>query len=203
VKTKHQNGVRSGQGGSRTTNGSHTVAAATSAAILGLASTEAKNTNQPANKIPRAWRKFYQDLLQLRETLQQQRQGLVQDSSEQMDGYSLHMADSGSANFDRDFALSLLSSDQNALYEIEEALQRIRNGTYGVCEMSGRPIPEERLEAIPWTRYTVEAQAQFETAGTWRRRLGDLRTVNASDWEEPAEPEGWKAPKELPKPLSQ
>jgi RNA polymerase-binding transcription factor DksA len=89
------------------------------------------------------------------------------------------MADSGTDNFDRDFALSLLSSDQDAVYEIEEALKRIEKKTYGVCELTGKPIPRARLEAIPWTRFTVDAQAQLEKEGALRqRRLGALGTID-------------------------
>ena len=67
-----------------------------------------------------------------------QMNGLAKESAQEMAGYSLHMADSGTDNFDRDFALSLLSSDQDAVYEIEEALKRIERNTYGVCEMTGQ-----------------------------------------------------------------
>jgi RNA polymerase-binding transcription factor DksA len=49
-----------------------------------------------------------------------------------------------------------LSKDQDALYEVEEALKRIENGSYGVCEMSNEPIPPSRLEAIPFARFTLE-----------------------------------------------
>ncbi len=105
--------------------------------------------------------------------------GLAKESAQEMAGYSLHMADSGTDNFDRDFALSLLSSDQDAVYEIEEALKRIEKKTYGICELTGKPIPKARLEAIPWTRFTVEAQAQLERDGALRqRRLGQLGTVD-------------------------
>ena len=101
--------------------------------------------------------------------------GLAKESAQEMAGYSLHMADSGTDNFDRDFALSLLSSDQDAIYEIEEALKRIEKDTYGICELTGKPIPKTRLEAIPWTRFTVQAQAQLEREGALRqRRLGAL-----------------------------
>jgi RNA polymerase-binding transcription factor DksA len=116
-----------------------------------------------------------------------------------MAGYSLHMADSGTDNFDRDFALSLLSSDQDAVYEIEEALKRIEKDTYGVCELTGKPIPRQRLEAIPWTRFTVEAQAQLERDGALRqRRLGALGTVDAVGVAEtePEEEEAEEKPKE-------
>ena len=64
--------------------------------------------------------------------------GLAKESAQEMPGYSLHMADSGTDNFDRDFALSLLSSDQDAVYEIEEALKRIEKKTYGICELTGK-----------------------------------------------------------------
>ena len=114
--------------------------------------------------------------------------GLAKESAEEMASYSLHMADSGTDNFDRDFALSLLSSDQDAIYEIEEALKRIEKGTYGVCELTGKNIPKARLDAIPWTRFTVEAQAQLERDGALRsRKLGQLGTVDSTGGVEVAE----------------
>ena len=106
--------------------------------------------------------------------------GLAAESAQEMAGYSLHMADSGTDNFDRDFALSLLSSDQDAVFEIEEALKRIERKTYGVCELTGKAIPRARLEAIPWTRFTVEAQAQLEREGALKsRRLGTLGSIDS------------------------
>src|SRR5438445_680071 len=109
--------------------------------------------------------------------------GLAKESAEEIPSYSLHMADSGTDNFDRDFALSLLSSDQDAIYEIEEALKRIERNTYGICELTGKLIPKTRLEAIPWTRFTVQAQAQLEREGALRqRRLGSLGTADALDF---------------------
>ena len=76
--------------------------------------------------------------------------------------------------------MSLLSSDQDAVYEIEEALKRIERKTYGVCELTGKSIPKARLEAIPWTRFTVEAQAQLEREGALKsRRLGTLGTIDS------------------------
>src|SRR5437868_15511581 len=133
-------------------------------------------TNNPTNgrpKIKQEWSKFYDNLLELRERLIAQMSGLAKESAVEMAGYSLHMADSGTDNFDRDFALSLLSSDQDAIYEIEEALKRIEKNTDGICELTGKTIPKSRLEAIPWTRFTVQAQAQLHREGALRqRRLG-------------------------------
>jgi len=162
--------------------------AATAASILGRpvvarpgpAKAKAKNGAAPV-KIKSEWQKYYATLLDLRERLVAQMNGLAKESAEEMAGYSLHMADSGTDNFDRDFALSLLSSDQDAVYEIEEALKRIERNTYGVCELTGKQIPRARLEAIPWTRFTVEAQAQLERDGALRsRRLGALGTVDSA-----------------------
>lgn len=156
------------------------VGSATAASILGIA---AKNTSasngQP--EVKAEWAKYQKHLLELRERLLNQMSGLAKESAEEMAGYSLHMADSGTDNFDRDFALSLLSSDQDAIYEIEEALKRIEKNTYGICELTGKPIPKARLDAIPWTRFTVEAQAQLEREGALRqRRLGTLGTVDST-----------------------
>jgi RNA polymerase-binding transcription factor DksA len=153
---------------------------ATAAAILGRPVLAAKSKKNGEVKIKPEWQKFYNRLLELREQLLRQMNGLAKESAQEMAGYSLHMADSGTDNFDRDFALSLLSSDQDAIYEIEEALKRIEKNTYGVCELTGKTIPKARLEAIPWTRFTVTAQAQLEREGALRqRRLGALGTVDS------------------------
>ncbi len=74
----------------------------------------------------------------------------------------MHMGDAGSDAYDRDFALSLLSKEQDALNEIQDALKRIDQRSYGYCEMTGKRIHEERLEALPFTRFTREAQEQIE-----------------------------------------
>jgi DnaK suppressor protein len=156
------------------------LGSATAASILGTAgkgSTAARRNGLP--KVKSEWNGYYHTLLDLRERLLHQMSGLAKESAEEMASYSLHMADSGTDNFDRDFALSLLSSDQDAIYEIEEALKRIEKNTFGVCELTGKAIPKARLEAIPWTRFTVEAQAQLEREGALRqRRLGQLGTVD-------------------------
>ena len=156
-----------------------TAGTATAASILGQG-VQQKTFNGKA-KIKPHGAKYYRHLLELRERLVHQMSGLARESAEEMSNYSLHMADSGTDNFDRDFALSLLSSDQDAIYEIEEALKRIEKGTYGICELTGKPIPVPRLDAIPWTRFTVEAQRQLERDGALRqRRLGQLGSVDTT-----------------------
>jgi len=177
----------------RIKNQSH--ASATAASILGkpLVKNSRKPNSTGVVKIKPEWVKYYENLLELRERLLNQMNGLAKESAEELAGYSLHMADSGTDNFDRDFALSLLSSDQDAVYEIEEALKRIERNTFGVCELTGKSIPKARLNAIPWTRFTVEAQAQLEREGALRsRRLGTLGSIDSTgavEIEEEEEPE--------------
>jgi RNA polymerase-binding transcription factor DksA len=177
------------------------LGSATAAAILGHkpAKSAAKSAWNGQVKIKPEWEKYYRTLLELRERLIAQRTGLAKESAEEMASYSLHMADSGTDNFDRDFALSLLSSDQDAIYEIEEALRRIEKNSYGICELTGKPIPRARLDAIPWTRFTVEAQAQLEREGALRQKklgaLGSLDSSGVTEVEEEEETEE-KPPKE-------
>lgn len=107
-------------------------------------------------------------LLGLKDSLLDSMNGVARDSlrsraeGSEASAFGMHQADAGSDAYDRDFALSLLSQEHDSLYEIDEALKRIEDGTYGVCEMSGQPIPHARLEALPFTRFTVECQAQLE-----------------------------------------
>ena len=81
----------------------------------------------------------------------------------------MHQGDAGSDAYDRDFALGLLSMEQDSLYEIDQALKRIDDGSYGVCEISGKQIMKARLEALPFTRYTVECQAEIEKRNRYQR----------------------------------
>jgi RNA polymerase-binding transcription factor DksA len=130
------------------------------------------------------WEKQKQLLIGLRDRLTDQRNGLAKESAMEMESYGVHMADSGTDNFDRDFNLSLLSADQDVIYEIEEALKRIEKETYGMCEITGKPIPQTRLNAIPWTRFRVDAQTELEQYGVLQNRslgrLGSITTQGSS-----------------------
>ena len=114
-------------------------------------------------------------LLALKDTLLDSKNGVAKDSlrsraeGSEASAFGMHQADAGSDAYDRDFALSLLSQEQDSLYEIDEALKRIELGSYGICEMSGKPIPHARLEALPFTRYTVECQAELEKRNRFQR----------------------------------
>jgi DnaK suppressor protein len=78
------------------------------------------------------------------------------DASGDLSSMPIHMADIGTDNYEQEFALNLLDSERKVFREIIEALQRIEEGTYGICEITGRAIPKERLEARPWARYCIE-----------------------------------------------
>ncbi len=109
-----------------------------------------------------------QRLLDLRDELVDAVSGMARDTirnapeGSEASGSGQHQGDAGSDAYDRDFALSVLAKEQDALYEIEQALRRIQAGAYGICEMSSRKIPQARLEAIPFARLTVECQSQWE-----------------------------------------
>ena len=108
-----------------------------------------------------------QRLLDLRDELVDAMSGMTGEirnapEGSEASGSGMHQGDAGSDAYDRDFALSVLAKEQDALYEIEQALRRIDRGAYGICEMSGKAIPQARLEAIPFARLTVECQAQWE-----------------------------------------
>jgi len=74
----------------------------------------------------------------------------------------IHMADVGSDTYDQDFMLGMAESERKVLREIDEALLRIQNKTYGVCQMTGEHIPTARLDAKPWAKYTVDAARKLE-----------------------------------------
>src|SRR5881392_1083510 len=124
--------------------------------------------NHHGRKLSPFTRKQKEKLLQLRDAMVDSMAGVAQDTlraraeGSEASAFGMHQADAGSDAYDRDFALSLLSQEQDALYEIDQALKRIELGTYGTCEMSGKPIPRARLEAIPFARFTVECQSQLE-----------------------------------------
>ncbi|HEY2102797.1 MAG TPA: TraR/DksA C4-type zinc finger protein [Chthoniobacterales bacterium] len=140
-------------------------------------------------------------LLQLRDAMVDSMAGVAQDTlrsraeGSEASAFGMHQADAGSDAYDRDFALSLLSQEQDALYEIDQALKRIELGTYGICEMSGKPIPHARLEAIPFARFTVECQSQLEKQSKQSRvRQSVTSLFGLTEEEAPEEAEEEAAP---------
>ncbi|MGQ9574234.1 MAG: TraR/DksA family transcriptional regulator [Thermoguttaceae bacterium] len=74
----------------------------------------------------------------------------------------IHMADLGSDNFEQEFNLTLMETEEGTLQRIEAALERIEDGTYGICEECGVRIPKKRLEAIPYAAMCVRCASQYE-----------------------------------------
>lgn len=136
---------------------------------------ESRKSASTGNHTAAFIRKQHAKLLELRDTLVDSMIGVARDNlrsraeGSEASAFGMHQADAGSDAYDRDFALNLLSQEQDALYEIDEALKRIEAGTYGICEISGEKIPVERLEVIPFARCTVACQTQLENEARARR----------------------------------
>ena len=159
------------------------VAAVSVADLLGFNPFAKKGDLTPEEElIPQKFRKYYKLLLELRDHVNE---GLATHTEEALkktgkedtgdvSAYSQHMADAGTDSFDRDFALSLVNNEQEALYEIAEAIDRMKDGSYGTCEITQKPIPHDRLVAVPFTRYSAEGQRQIEkTRRRGRRSAGN------------------------------
>ncbi|HWH69423.1 MAG TPA: TraR/DksA C4-type zinc finger protein [Candidatus Sulfotelmatobacter sp.] len=147
-------------------------------------------------RVPAKWAAHHKRLRQLRRQFLENKSTRSESAKMQLSSSGEHIADAATDSYERDYALALISSDQNALYEIDEALNRIVTGTYGTCELTGRPIEAARLQAIPWTRFSTRAQAELEARGaSSRTHLGQLgswassgetETLEEDDWEESA-----------------
>lgn len=85
-----------------------------------------------------------------------------QDASGDLSSMPIHMADIGTDNYEQEFTLGLIESERQVLREIDEALDRMKNGTYGLCVATGKPIGRARLKAHPWARYCYDYKLQLE-----------------------------------------
>ena len=141
-------------------------------------------------RVPAKRRKHYERLTELLELLVQRQADLAQAAREELPSYSMHMADAGTDSYDRGFALGMLSSEADAVFEVEEALRRIRDGTYGICQVTGKPIEPARLEAIPWTRFSAVAEKQLEREVAIKHaRLNPRQSVKELECAGPSEEE--------------
>lgn len=84
------------------------------------------------------------------------------DAAGDLSSMPIHMADVGTDNYEQEFALGLVDSERKLLEEINDALERIDEGTYGICEGTKKTIAKVRLEACPWTRYCIEYARMVE-----------------------------------------
>ena len=121
------------------------------------------------------------DLEHFRELLLAKRRELVGDMSamerealrsangSNLSNLPLHMADQGTDNYEQEFTLGLVEKDRNLLREINRGLAKIQDGTYGICEGTGKPISKPRLEAQPWAKYSIEHARSLERGMMIRR----------------------------------
>ena len=86
----------------------------------------------------------------------------LRSSGGNLSNMPLHMADIGTDTFDQDLAIGMAETERELLREIDEALDRVVAKTYGVCQLTGKPIPKARLDAKPWAKYTIEAARELE-----------------------------------------
>ena len=159
------------------------IKAASLADILGFNPKKTKSVEViEENAVPEKFRRYYRILVDMRAQLtegierhsEESLKRSAKDDAGDLSAYGQNMADGGINTFDRDFVLSLVSSEQEALSEIDSAIKRIREGTYGTCEVTGKPIAKERLLAVPFTRYSTEAQKQIEKNRYRSRAQSDL-----------------------------
>ncbi len=137
-------------------------------------------------KVPKQWMSFYKSLMSMRSTLK----GSLDERSVQTIGtsaresgeLSLNSSDAGTETFDRDLALSMVANDHEALEEIEDAIDRIFDGTYGICQETKKPISKNRLNAVPFTRYSLEGQNHMERSRNRERdsSAGSFATLSDS-----------------------
>ena len=136
-------------------------------------------------------------LLSLLNRLSSESGHLRRVAAEPLEPHSLDEADSATDEFDHDLALTQLSAEQNALCEVNEALKRIYDGSYAVCEETGQAIPLARLRAIPWTRFMYAVEERLEKNGVVLRAglnkaasvrgAGQIRLASEEELEETEE----------------
>ena len=132
-----------------------------------------KNAIRPdrdASKVPAKWKPFYASLIKLRDQLKvglgERSEDTIGASAQESSGeLSVNSPDAGSESFDRDVAITMVAGEQEMLHEVESAIDRIFDGSYGVCQETGKPIKQSRLKAVPYTRYSLEGQAEYEQHG--------------------------------------
>src|SRR5437868_3279496 len=124
----------------------------------------------PASRIPTKWHWHYRALRRLRDHLVDDLCLRIAQAAEPIEPASVDLVDSASQDSERTLAVSLLSGEENAIHEVDSAIQRIRAGRYGICEKTGEPIPLARLRAVPWTRFTKAAEdaIEQERGSGWR-----------------------------------
>jgi RNA polymerase-binding transcription factor DksA len=101
----------------------------------------------------------------IREGIQREQDDAIDDAGGELSSFDQHPGDSGTETFEMEKNVSLLEQVDDELLEVEAAVQRLEQGSYGTCQVCGRPIGDERLEAMPAARFCIEDQARAERQG--------------------------------------
>jgi len=158
-------------------------------AVKAIPAVKASRNITPSEQVdqPRQVRWPAAEIKEFRESLQKLRDRVVdeiaflagdnlnrsqRESSGDLSSYSFHMADHGTDNFDREFALNLVSSEQDAIYEIDDAIRRLQMGVYGACETCGEMIAKPRLKAQPFAKLCIKCQSEQEKGRPHFRAFG-------------------------------
>jgi len=127
-------------------------------------------TKKVAKILKKDLKVFKKILLEIKENIIEQIKHIAEETSKlsqkeasgDISSHTLHMADVATDTYDREFSLGLASNDRKLLYEIDDALKRIEDNNYGVCEECEKQITKKRLKAIPYTRLCLKCQQKFE-----------------------------------------
>ncbi|MDR1401622.1 MAG: TraR/DksA family transcriptional regulator [Puniceicoccales bacterium] len=165
--------------------GQQKIGAASIADILGfnpILSKQPSIRDKDPEEIPLKYRKYYKLLLKLKNDVKIELSKLTNDNlaisvgKVKQDG-----VDPEIESFDSEFAISLMANEQEALTEIEEAIQRIYDGTYGICELTEKPIESQRLLAVPFARYSIEGQQEIEKSRKYEVSQGSIFQIDQAD----------------------
>jgi len=154
--------------------------------ILGFGSISLSNRPvRDENKVPKEWVTYYKVLKSMRDSLKgslgERSSETIGASARESGELSLNSSDAGTETFDRDLALSMVANDQEALEEIEDAIDRIFDGSYGICQQTKKPIKKNRLQAVPFTRFSLEGQMLYEKSSKRDRDSGSGAFATISD----------------------
>jgi RNA polymerase-binding transcription factor DksA len=153
---------------------------------FGVPTSNEKQIRRDDNKVPKQWMPFYKSLISLRDALKgslgERSNETIGASARESGELSLNSSDAGTETFDRDLALSMVANDHEALEEIEDAIDRIFDGSYGTCQQTNKPINKNRLRAVPFTRFSLEGQVLFESGNRKERdqATGTFATISDS-----------------------
>jgi RNA polymerase-binding protein DksA len=137
---------------------------------VGEVATNLKPRKNQAGLLSRELEHFRDLLLEKRREIvgdmsSMEREALRSGGGSNLSTLPMHMADMGTDNYEQEFTLGLVEKDRNLLRDLNRALAKIQNGTYGLCEGTGKPIAKARLEVQPWAKFSIEYARKIELGG--------------------------------------